>query len=160
MKNQQNNTNRDTLYQNRPNSEESGKRNKKYRRIRRSQKCRTSNLKIIHANARGLISKMQSIQSVLDEIEADNIAITETKLNTDRNINIPGYKWIGRPRLSKEGGGVGVFVKQEITQSTTIHKIGEDNLEIIWIRICLRKKKNCILECTMVSKRQERRKKK
>ena len=36
---------------------------------------------------------------------------------------------------------MGVFVKQEITQSTTIHKIGEDNLEIIWIRICLRKKK-------------------
>ena len=68
MKNQQNNNNRDTLYQKRPNSEETGKRNKKYRRIRRSQKCRTSNLKIIHANARGLISKMQSIQSVLDGI--------------------------------------------------------------------------------------------
>ena len=60
---------------------------------------------------------MQSIQSVLDEIEADIIAITETKLNTDRNKNIPGYKWIGRPRLNKEGGVVGVFVKQEITQS-------------------------------------------
>ena len=66
---------------------------------------------IVHANARGLISKMQSIQSVLDEIEADIIAITETKLNKDRNINIPGYKWIGRPRLNKEGGGVGVYVQ-------------------------------------------------
>ena len=84
---------------------------------------------------------MQSIQSIVDEIEADIIAITETKLNTVRNINIPGYKWIGRPRLNKEGEGVGVFVKQEITQSMTIHKIGEDNLEIIWIRMCLRKKK-------------------
>ena len=84
---------------------------------------------------------MQSIQSVLDEIEADIIAITETKLNTDRNKNIPGYKWIGRPRLNKEGGVVGVFVKQEITQSMMIHKIGDDNLEIIWITICLQKKK-------------------
>ena len=65
---------------------------------------------------------------------------------------------MGRPSLNIEGGGVGVFVKQEITQSKTIHKIGEDNIEIMWIKGCLRRKKKyktIISECTMVNKRQE-----
>lgn len=63
------------------------------------------------------------------------MAITETKLTADRYIKIEGYRWIGRPRRNKQGGGIGLLIKDSLANQTTIHVVGEEELEILWIKI-------------------------
>ena len=42
------------------------------------------------------------------------MAITETKFSTDKNVVVEGYRWIGKPRRGRIGGGIGILVKDEI----------------------------------------------
>ena len=42
------------------------------------------------------------------------MAIAETNLNTDKYIIIEGYRWLGKPRQNKEGGGIGLLTENAI----------------------------------------------
>ena len=94
---------------------------------------------VTYANARGITGKMKSLHGVIEQLEPEVMAITETNLNTDKNIIVEGYSWLGRPRQNKEGGGIGLLVKNTVKPNTTIHKIGKDDKEIMWIRIKTKK---------------------
>ena len=102
-------------------------------------------MKILYTNARGIMGKMNSLNGIIVQTDPDIVAICETKLNTDRNVIVNGFKWIGRPREQKEDGGIGVLLKDEISKNTTIELIGDDNIEIMWLRIKLHMKKALIL---------------
>ncbi len=54
-----------------------------------------------------------------------------------QKYNIKGYKWIGKNRKNKNGGGVGILVSNSIANKTTeITDIEEnENLETCWIKI-------------------------
>ena len=43
--------------------------------------------------------------------------ITETKLKEKQKINIKGYKWIGKIRKQKDGGGVGILIAKNIEKT-------------------------------------------
>ena len=53
---------------------------------------------------------------------------------SDCNLNLPGYKFIGRPRVNKQRLGVGILIAESIVNQITSHKIDE-NLELVWIII-------------------------
>jgi hypothetical protein len=68
------------------------------------------------------------------------ITLAETKLH-----NIPpqltNYTWITRNRPHKEGGGVAILIRNDITQKTsTITNLEDQDQEILWIQIKLNKK--------------------
>ena len=53
------------------------------------------------------------------------MAIAETNLNTDKYIIIEGYRWLGKPRQNKEGGGIGLLTENAIKPNTQNIKLGE-----------------------------------
>ena len=68
------------------------------------KKGKKDKMKILYTNARGITRKMNSLNGIIVQTDPDIVAICETKLNTDKNVIVNGYKWIGRPREQKEGG--------------------------------------------------------
>ena len=45
---------------------------------------------VTYANARGITGKMKSLHGVIEQLEPEVMAITETNLNTDKNIIVEG----------------------------------------------------------------------
>ena len=63
--------------------------------------------------------------------------ITETKLPGKEIINIKGYKWIGKNREGKSGGGVGILISNKLHKYTTEDNTSDEypNLETKWIKL-------------------------
>jgi hypothetical protein len=75
-----------------------------------------------HSNVRSLNAKIDDLQIVTQQNNADVIAITETWLNsriTDGAVSLPGYSIVRNDRENgKRGGGVCAFIKSNIPFST------------------------------------------
>lgn len=80
-----------------------------------------SRLKISHVNIRSLIPSLNEVKEILNKHNFDIMAITETWLSDNENVNVPTYNFyrVNRPT---RGGGVGVFInikfKVEILSDT------------------------------------------
>ena len=76
-------------------------------------------LSIVHWNVRGLSSKSDEINLLMQNLKPDTIdvvSLNETWLTKSTNNLpiIPGYDLISKPRLNKKGGGVGFLVNSKI----------------------------------------------
>jgi hypothetical protein len=73
-----------------------------------------SSITIMHINCRSVAKNWDSILLLLDKLiyPLTVIAVTETWLNDSivNLYNIPGYKLVSNSRVSKHGGGVGLYV--------------------------------------------------
>ena len=74
---------------------------------------------IVHHNIRGLVSNFHMLQEVVASYpEIDIIALTEThltKTSWDSRYGLDGFVFIHRDRDQRKGGGVAMFVKDNIT---------------------------------------------
>ena len=79
-----------------------------------------SDLNIVQLNIRGLISKQSKL---CNEIKGNNnshmvhvFILNETWVtkSNEHMIHIPNYKFIGKHRTNKKGGGVGLLVHDEL----------------------------------------------
>ena len=68
----------------------------------------------MYANVRGLKGKIAGLNAVLDDMHPHIFLLTETQLRSNTGINIPNYTSYGRKREGKNGGGVGILVKDDI----------------------------------------------
>ena len=91
-------------------------------------------IKVVYANARGLISKLASVKEMLSETGAIVACVTETHLSENKGVAIDGYSFFGRAREGKSGGGVGIFVKNTMKQTASPHYSSKD-IEIVWVSI-------------------------
>ena len=89
------------------------KNKKKTRRGKSINKKLRDNLDIYYINIRGIKSKIESLESILDERKPDIVGIVETMLDSKDEIQIKGYKTFRNDR-DKDGGGVMVAVKKEL----------------------------------------------
>ena len=78
-------------------------------------------LNVLHLNIRGLYSKLDSLKTLLDDINnvrysLDVIMICETWMKQEQCslCNLEGYILYTRPRLHKKGGGIAIYVKEDI----------------------------------------------
>ena len=76
-------------------------------------------LLIMQWNTRGLRSKHGALIEFLNnklEQKADIIMINETWLNNHSPPlpPIPGYKFVGKPRVDRKGGGVGFLIREDV----------------------------------------------
>ena len=76
-------------------------------------------LLVIQWNTRGLRSKYETITEFLNnklEQKADVIMINETWLNNKSPPlpPLPGYKFVGKPRTDRKGGGVGFLIRDDV----------------------------------------------
>ena len=77
-------------------------------------------LNIIHINIRGLISKQEKLSRLLTRLGGRNkvsvVSLNETWLRSEtvKNVNVPGYNYVGSVRKGKTGGGVGLLISEDI----------------------------------------------
>ena len=84
--------------------------NQPKKKRRRTKIRKNKNLTIVTSNINGLKGKIKSLESLLESEKIHIALITETKLKEKQKVNIKGYKWIGKNRKEKEGGGVGILI--------------------------------------------------
>ena len=115
-----------------------------------------NNLTIVSVNIANLLSKLGSLKRFLNNVslkgnKPDIVAITETHINDTTNHGydkegltniIPGYQFFHKGRKLKRGGGVGIFVSNDIKSEpkiceTTGKKVRfiEEQFENIVVRI-------------------------
>ena len=86
----------------------------------------------MYQNVRGVKSKMVSLERIGEEIEPSIICLTETHLEEDDEIKIPGYK-VKRKDRNKYGGGVLIAYKKSMKTLITILPDGE--IEAKWVKV-------------------------
>ena len=111
-----------------------------------------THLKIFNLNIANILTKLNSLKLMVENI-ADNsnkpniITITETHLNESRSQGysktelrdlLPGYRFFFRSRKERRGGGVGVFLAEELIGTAEIiteNFFEEEVFESILVRI-------------------------
>ena len=74
----------------------------------------------VQLNIRGLISKQidltKLLANCLSNSKIDVIMLCETWVTPDTKglINIPGYQFVGKERMNKKGGGIGLLILNEL----------------------------------------------
>src|SRR6218665_324347 len=73
-------------------------------------------LRLGHLNFRSLSNKLPEISLLLAQTKLSVLALTETWLNNDQasSINLPGFTFVHRSRVSGIRGGVGFFISLDI----------------------------------------------
>ena len=99
-----------------------------------NNKTTKSKLKILYSNARGIKSKMKSLKEIVYSTECDLYAVIETNLKQNENIFVKGYKWVGKIRQERDGGGVGILIKDTLINGITIEPIAAENIELLLLK--------------------------
>ena len=102
--------------------------------IIRSKTVKDHKWRIMYANVRGIKSKKNSLIEILHDNDPQIFLITETHLTTNIGIQIEGYKYFGRRREGKNGGGVGILVHNDVAHKTIPH-ISSRAIELMWISV-------------------------
>ncbi len=87
-------------------------------------------------NARSLVQRIDELQIMLDTSNIDIAAITETwfPAHIDTSVfSIPNFDLISKPRINKRGGGVALYVRNDIEFRTLSEIKVHDDLEVLWI---------------------------
>lgn len=74
----------------------------------------TSGISFLNWNARGLKNKMNELEQLVSERNTDIAVITETFLKPDTLVKLSGFSCHRHDRLASLGGGVAIFVKENI----------------------------------------------
>ena len=101
---------------------------------------------ILHQNVCGIASEKDILEDFILEKNIEIFGVIETLLqNTTPTslVDIRGYTFERNDRSSK-GGGVGVYIKENIEY---IHRndLNDENVEAVWIKILQNNSKSCIL---------------
>lgn len=106
-------------------------------------------LKICHQNIRGLLGNFCALQEfVSSHGNVDVLTLSETHIsNNERNENLyklSGYNFESRIRNSGKGGGVAVYVKENISYIRR-KDLESENIENIVIEIIIKESKNVLI---------------
>ncbi|CAB3981754.1 Hypothetical predicted protein [Paramuricea clavata] len=114
-----------------------------------------SNLKIVHVNIRSLRNTDHLIQ-VREFAKSENIdvlTISETWLNstvTNKEITIDGYKLHRLDRLHKKGGGVCLYIRNDIKENI-LKDISDCNFHQLWLQLQYKKLKSLVLYYSFIN---------
>ena len=112
-------------------SAKSSKFPKKVRRGKRIKNCLTK-FKIYYNNARGISSKLDSMTECIHAYKPHLVCITETKLDSEGDVDIQGYKFI--PKNNKKGkGGILVGVREDLKHLILEIDRMTEGFEALWI---------------------------
>ena len=113
------------------------KTNRKRTKIKRPRNRKNKEIKIMAINVRGAKGKITSLQTLLQAEDIQIALITETLFKADETYNIKGYKWIGKNRTAKAGGGIGILISNKIANKVTEVTNIEDpeELETSWLKL-------------------------
>ena len=88
----------------------------------------------MYSNIRGMKSKRNCLIEILHDQNPHLYLLTETQLKSNVGMKIEGYNFYGRKREGKNGGGVGILVRNDIISKTAPH-ISDRTIELMWISL-------------------------
>ena len=88
---------------------------------------------------------MKSFKEIVYCTECYLYAITETNLKQNENIVMERYKWIGKIREERDGGGVGILTKDTLINGITIEPITAKSIDILLLKLNLNNSENLIM---------------
>ena len=77
---------------------------------------------------------MKSLKEIVYSTECDLYAVIETNLKQNENIVVKGYKWVGKIRQERDGGGVGILINDTLINGITIEPIAAENIELLLLK--------------------------
>ena len=117
---------------------------KRHKKIRRSKKIKNmlKKMTIYYANVRDLKSKETSFQARIEEVKPSIIALTETWMSEEKNIELEGYDTVYRnDREAGAGGGILIAVHNNLRHVVCEAAKTNDGYESIWMVLDNRKVK-------------------
>jgi len=107
-----------------------------HRGKRNNNRHKIDKLKILTINIRGIKSKTNTLENTLLTHGTHIAGITETHLSKGEKINIKGYKWVGKERKDKQGGGIGFLIRNDIANLTeTTEPNPNHSTETLWLKL-------------------------
>eukprot|EP00794_Sanderia_malayensis_P000892 gene892-189_t len=96
-------------------------------------------IKIFHQNVRGLSSNINLVSVLLQTFRGiDVLTLSETHIESDDEhrvfYNISGYSFVSRSRKAGKGGGVGVYISDDVTWDRR-KDLEVEEIESVWIEI-------------------------
>jgi hypothetical protein len=86
-------------------------------------------------NARSILNKKEELEVIISQCSPDVITITETWLSDivpDEVVNIPKFSLVRKDRPVGRGGGVQVYIRENITYKLRLD-LSNDQYECVWI---------------------------
>ena len=99
-------------------------------------------LKMAHLNINGLSFKIDYVKFLLHQTKINVFSICETKINdtiTDLDLKIDGYVLYRHDR-NRNGGGVLFYINENLDSHPLKH-LQCENIESLWVKLCLKKSK-------------------
>ena len=90
--------------------------------------------RIMYSNIRGIKSKRNSLTEILHDHDPHLYLLTETQLRSNIGTKFEGYNFYSRKREGKNGGGVGILVRNDVLNKTAPH-ISDRNIEMMWVSL-------------------------
>lgn len=112
--------------------------------LRSMLKDKTSVLNVCHLNACSIFPKINYIREVMNKTNIHVICVSETWFNsshTDSMVNIQGFNLVRHDRSrtdKKRGGGVAIYVKQDLSYSIKCKSGIGETLEFVFVDISTR----------------------
>ena len=95
-------------------------------------------IKCVCLNARSIINKKDELNIMVDDIKPHIIGITETWANndiTDAELGLEGYAMFRKDRMGRRGGGVLLYIKENIPAYEVQLQEEADCNEAIWCKL-------------------------
>ncbi|XP_060530471.1 uncharacterized protein LOC132704477 [Cylas formicarius] len=91
-----------------------------------------------HVNVRSLLANFDSFLSQLLSNNYDIVGVSETWLGAgvDQMVGIPNYNFLHHNHLDRRGGGVGVYVKNNL-RCEVLASACLEHIEYIWVKVLL-----------------------
>ena len=118
---------------------------KKAKQIQEDSRCKgiqgntsKEEIKCVCLNARSIINKKDELNIMVDDIKPHIIGITETWANidiTDAELGLEGYAMFRKDRMGRRGGGVILYIKDNIQAYEVQLQKEADCNEAIWCKL-------------------------
>jgi len=99
--------------------------------------CSSSSLKCLYTNAHSMGNKQEELEICVWSQGHNLIAITETWWDSshDWNAVIDGYRLFRKDRTTRQGGGVALYVREQLEGIELCLGADEKRIESLWVRI-------------------------
>ena len=113
-------------------------------KTQRSKKIKNALWKftIVYQNIRGLKSKIDSVQELVDDCQPNLLCLVETHMQEKQEITITGYETIYRNDKTSNSGGILIAVKDTLKTITMKVKEKTEIGQTLWILLNNQKKEN------------------
>jgi len=94
-------------------------------------------VKCLYANARNMVNKQEELEMCAHLCGYDIISITETwwDRSYDWSIGMGGYRFFRKDRQGRQGGGVALYVKDQLEGRELCLGLDEEPTESLWVKI-------------------------